>query len=440
MTSVKARDVVQREGSGVAAKPVHHGVRTVSGGNTANAPVGTSKGPRPPPPKRISSLMPVSPTVPTTAKPPTEPTLTEAGATANDKPPTRQASLKQPPPKRPPPPRPGSMISNQPTVADKKSEKPSRPPSASTKSSGAEGSGIHPRGSSLMGSLKKLVKRDSKKKADKPMEVDDSEKSAPKPQRLPERPSHPPKRTTVKKDTAVADATPEDNSPVPKPRKKKSVSSPTVVPSEVAPSISPSPQTNPPPSNPPPRPAHAPVSSVPAPLTQSTPARPSQQPVAAASRQQEQAQASSKPEKLLQEKPPSPSPAVSDSKPKEATSSQSDRRKSTNIPSKPKPPLAPKPSISSLATKPEGGADSKSTPAPTTTSSKTEASKQTSPEPTNFYRATKTYTGKTGEELSFSPGDMLMFIEKKEGGFYYGMLDNGTTGLFPVNCTEPFFK
>lgn len=60
--------------------------------------------------------------------------------------------------------------------------------------------------------------------------------------------------------------------------------------------------------------------------------------------------------------------------------------------------------------------------------------------PTNFYRATKACEAKSSAELTFAAGDTLMFIEKREGGFYYGMLDDGTTGLFPLDAVERFLK
>ena len=60
--------------------------------------------------------------------------------------------------------------------------------------------------------------------------------------------------------------------------------------------------------------------------------------------------------------------------------------------------------------------------------------------PANFYRAVKSYEGKSGDELSFSKGDTVMFMEKREGGYYYGMLDSGKAGLFPVDSVEPFLK
>ena len=69
-----------------------------------------------------------------------------------------------------------------------------------------------------------------------------------------------------------------------------------------------------------------------------------------------------------------------------------------------------------------------------------DSNKHQSPPPSNFYRATKSYVAKSDAELSFSAGDTVMFIERKEGGFYYGMLDSGTTGLFPTDYVEPFLK
>lgn len=60
--------------------------------------------------------------------------------------------------------------------------------------------------------------------------------------------------------------------------------------------------------------------------------------------------------------------------------------------------------------------------------------------PVNFYRASKDYTPSSSEELSLSEGDTVMFMEKREKGMYYGMKDDGTTGLFSVSHVKPFLK
>ena len=60
--------------------------------------------------------------------------------------------------------------------------------------------------------------------------------------------------------------------------------------------------------------------------------------------------------------------------------------------------------------------------------------------PANFYRATNAYEAQSDDELSFAEGDTLMFIDKRDNGFYYGMKDDGLTGLFPICIVEPFFR
>ena len=63
----------------------------------------------------------------------------------------------------------------------------------------------------------------------------------------------------------------------------------------------------------------------------------------------------------------------------------------------------------------------------------------TNPTGTNFYRALSDYQATRDGELSFIKGDVLIFIDRREKGLYFGMLDDGTTGLFPTSHVEPFF-
>lgn len=69
-----------------------------------------------------------------------------------------------------------------------------------------------------------------------------------------------------------------------------------------------------------------------------------------------------------------------------------------------------------------------------------EASSTTKQDSTNFYRAIQNYKAERETELSFSAGDILIEIDRPAGeeGFFYGMLDIGTTGLFPVSCVKLF--
>ena len=56
----------------------------------------------------------------------------------------------------------------------------------------------------------------------------------------------------------------------------------------------------------------------------------------------------------------------------------------------------------------------------------------------NFYRAKQDYQAQHEGEISFSKGDVVVLIDGSNPELLYGTLDNGTTGLFPVTCLEPF--
>lgn len=71
-------------------------------------------------------------------------------------------------------------------------------------------------------------------------------------------------------------------------------------------------------------------------------------------------------------------------------------------------------------------------------SSQASPARSNSPQiPTNFYRATKDYVGKTPTELTLHVGDILIEIDRPTEAQHYGMLDDGTTGLFPADHVEP---
>lgn len=57
-----------------------------------------------------------------------------------------------------------------------------------------------------------------------------------------------------------------------------------------------------------------------------------------------------------------------------------------------------------------------------------------------FYKAVKDFSAARDEELSFSSGDILIAIDSHppsvDDGFIYGMLDDGSTGLFPLTHVE----
>lgn len=459
-STIKATDSAQQDkpttssdavaGPAGLGQPVHSSARTVVESKDSATSRGLPKGHRPPPPRRISSLMPMTPVE------------KEKREVKSD----HHKSSKLTPPKRPPPPKPTSAISNQPAA---KPERPGRPPSATKKSPEPEAVGesertIQPRGSKLMSSLKKMVKRNSKKE----IKADQAEDGAKK---KPQRPAQPPNHSSSGKEMTsdqVSHMPSEDsNTPVPKPRSKKksSISSantpdttsapPTTSPQQSNTTATPSPSTS----------TTTPGGSVPADLAAQAPSpiQPSQQPPsqpAAATATPDSQQEPTQVSRSATMPPPRPSQAPQNAPSSKETSAlppQHERRKSSNIPSKPpppatvsstkpKPPLAPKPSLLSLAPKPET-----KTLQPIVEQSTPDGAKSAKPSsngrdhtqdtPANFYRATKDYSSKSEDELSFSVGDVLIFIDKQgKSGFYQGMLDTGITGLFPTDCVEPFLK
>ena len=70
--------------------------------------------------------------------------------------------------------------------------------------------------------------------------------------------------------------------------------------------------------------------------------------------------------------------------------------------------------------------------------SPTSPSRSMSPQPpSSFFRVTSAYTAQTSIELSLHPGDILVEIDRPTPSMWYGMLDDGTTGLFPASAVEP---
>lgn len=90
----------------------------------------------------------------------------------------------------------------------------------------------------------------------------------------------------------------------------------------------------------------------------------------------------------------------------------------TSIPSRPPPP------VTRRASKETNG------PLPTPRSPPS-----SDPKKTALYTATQSYAASSAEELSFSSGDNLAVINSRtdKEGFVYGMLDDGSTGLFPLS-------
>ena len=71
-------------------------------------------------------------------------------------------------------------------------------------------------------------------------------------------------------------------------------------------------------------------------------------------------------------------------------------------------------------------------------SSASSPSHSASPEvPTNFYRAKEDYSAQTPSELTLHAGDILIEIDRPTPAMHYGMLDDGTTGLYPASAVEP---
>lgn len=121
-----------------------------------------------------------------------------------------------------------------------------------------------------------------------------------------------------------------------------------------------------------------------------------------------------------------------------ARTSSGDHKKVT--PSRPPPPRK-HPSANSTATSPPADPTPQSLPASMGSSpahSTTSPSRSTSPQlPTNFYRAKSDYRAQSASELTFHIGDILVEIDRPTSVMYYGMLDDGTTGLFPATAVEP---
>ena len=65
-------------------------------------------------------------------------------------------------------------------------------------------------------------------------------------------------------------------------------------------------------------------------------------------------------------------------------------------------------------------------------------SRSVSPQPpSSFYRVLADYTAKTPSELTLHAGDVLVELDRPTTHMFYGMLDDGSTGLFPASAVEP---
>ena len=65
-------------------------------------------------------------------------------------------------------------------------------------------------------------------------------------------------------------------------------------------------------------------------------------------------------------------------------------------------------------------------------------SRSVSPQPpSTFYRVKSEYKAQSSEELTLHVGDILVELDRPSPDMCYGMLDDGTTGLFPAAAVEP---
>ena len=420
------------------------------------APVPTprkiSKGPKPPPPTRTSSLSETRPLKRQRTSPlPSISDVVEETDSAEGEKQARAvttlrmseskiAVIKSNPPERPPPPRPRGQ---EPDKGKRKSDPAVRPPllgdgepttnkSATlgatphptilfdasmedpgqgiSRDRGSAGSSLKAKGTNFMRSLKKMVKRpDSRKEeAEKPaidkrrtLSASDEGKTKPP------RPSQPPKRrhdsqpAESKAEPSVVSQQQEESktSPVPKPRAKPPVQETSGTSKQDEPEAE---GVKSPPPRPPP-----PGSS-------------------------ENGEAGGK-KKDAPSRPPPPKLQNSQQK---ATVVNGDISVERNLENGPKPTPHPR---DLEQTSSEEGSDSKPVPKPRKSVSPPPSSPVDSSRlSTNFYRAMKNYKAQRDSELTFSSGDILIKIDGPSDEFYYGMLDDGTSGLFPVGAVEPF--
>ena len=123
-------------------------------------------------------------------------------------------------------------------------------------------------------------------------------------------------------------------------------------------------------------------------------------------------------------------------------------RKSTKLPTRPPPPRLTTSTTkieedTSLTTQSSESALKQSpVPKPRVLSTQSVSPESTtiSTESNTFYKAVKDFSAARDEELSFSSGDILIVIDSHppsvDDGFIYGMLDDGSTGLFPLTHVE----
>ena len=420
-------------------------------GNVGSTQRASPKGSRPPPPTRISSLIPsdIMPSVvdKRSIKAEKLEKMKEFehvdGASVDA---SEVAADSKNPPTHPPPPRPENLPPHV-TSPSRQYSKPPRDSPPPLPTARHIGTSVSPRGHRLMGSLKRMVKRDSKKSAKAPV-ADEGPVS--KMQKAPQPHSSPQKKAGEAQPVSVSQKKVE---PIVQPPSSGGDETVLKVHNRDTPSVSPDSDVLISPTNhvstnakkgitaleqrPPERPSHPPNTVRPTPRKRSTVTSPklASEPVQLDTSNCSTSSSSSQP-------PPSP--------PRTSISSM-DKDTSKNLDSNSPPPRPVRTSANALT------GDPNDTPSAVKSVSDTSDTNQllSEPEvqeqintdsdlfpetPANFYKATKSYDAKSADELSFAEGDTLMFIGKRDNGFYYGMKDDGNTGLFLISSVEPFFK
>ncbi len=322
------------------------------------------------------------------------------------------------PPSYPPPPRPATSQANGPSVIQRtgsekggsthgkvlfdSSKQQQKDEGEDRRTSG--GSSVLSKSSSFMRSLKKMVKRSESREdswevtdgvtSDPSKEDEDKDKDTSMPKGPPPRPQ-PPKTTPVKAtdmESRDSPTAPPEGFPVPKPRTKLQTQSSQDQPTPVRPhSVEKEPERS-----------------------QAKPVRPPPP--------GKEPEERTRPEHGPEAKAGDGEPVRQKQPAKRATESQSSETELSETPAKP----LPTPQTNSSPSPPDQGQPSSpADDSPTT--------------PTNFYRAARDYKAEKEGELTFSAGDILIIIEHRKGGFHYGMLDDGNTGLFPTSHVEPFY-
>lgn len=131
-------------------------------------------------------------------------------------------------------------------------------------------------------------------------------------------------------------------------------------------------------------------------------------------------------------KPVRPPPPKHISTPSLTTSSKNEATPTSSVDKQPPKhrPVSPDHTPSSLP--PSAG------PSPVHSAGSATGSRSVSPQPpSSFYRARSEYVAQTVSELTLGVGDVLVELDRPTPDMFYGMLDDGSTGLFPASVVEP---